>query len=339
MTDDRCDLTDIPRNMCGHCLGVGPTIGRIKPPPAPPEYPPGYSRRWHPGIPDTTPRDWHDGDRPPRGSTRCKRRTGDGLYMLPEHLDDCRDRKCNGCKPCTHDDNGNPTVHCEARGSCTEHLDADHPRTCPRCIAWVRADIAQVVRLSLLMLDQAIVTGVDSEAAMLAGPAANPGALTELREWLTWHDVLKLPEHDDRHPYTLLVRWEQQLAEHYGHPRPPAPTIASAASYLSWLLTDVAQTTDFAPLANGISRCRTHLEAVLGASRMPDRGAPCWECETPAPRLVLRRAHWCERPDCTREHDSTGARDTWVCPANRDHWWTEAEYRYATYAAAHQQGA
>lgn len=334
---ERCEFSDLPVNTCGHCLGVGPTVGRIGPlPPPAPAYPPGYRRRWWPGISNPTPRDWHDGDKAPGKSTRCRFVPEARAYLLPEHLPECTERTCNGCRPCTHDEHGSPVTHCGSRPMCAEHLDHAHPRTCPRCIARTRADLDHIVRLSGLMLDEAIVTGVDSEAAMIAGPAADPADLTEIREWLTWQGITELPMYDDRHPYTLLARWAQQLAIAYGHPPRKRTTVEIAASYLSWMLTDVAQDPgqDFRLFAKEIIRCRTHLEAVLGASRAPERGAPCWECETPAPRLVRRRAHWCERPDCTREHDATGARDTWVCPNNRDHWWTEAEYRYATYAAA-----
>ena len=87
---------------------------------------------------------------------------------------------------------------------------------------------------------------------------------------------------------------------------------------------------DWALLTREVRECRQHLEAVHRDSRRPDRGAPCWLCPTPAPRLEMRRGHWCDDPTCEREHDATGARDTWVCPNNpREHWWAEAEYRYA----------
>lgn len=357
MTDyeDRCGWSDLPVSSCGHCTGA--TGVPIAPEVRPPDPRPAR-RVWPPTAPVRTARDWHEAPRPPKEASPCKARVGG--YYLPEHLPTCRDRECPGCKPCTHDQAGNPVDHCTARDHCSEHLDRSHPLTCPRCIARVRGNLAEIEHLTSLMLPEAIITGLDSDAAVIAGPAAHPGGVDAMRvyvrghveHWMTAgriddHDAARiladLPLDDDRHPYTLLARWELHLRAHYGHPAPRwhAPgqphhghekpvTLASAVSYLSWLLTDLAQDPDgeFAKFATEVRGCRAHLENVLANSHAPVRGAPCPECPIPAPKLQLRRAHWCDDEDCTREHDLTGARDTWVCPANPDkHWWQEATYR------------
>jgi len=350
---ERCEWSDLPTETCAHCTGARALP--MEPELRHPETVRGV-RVWPPAEREHEIADWIDGPKAPKASTRC-RYVEDWGFHLPEHEPTCRARECNGCKPCTHDDNGNPIKHCGARKSCTEHLDDAHPLTCPRCIARVRNDLDEITRLSALMLPEAVEGGIESTAAVLAGPATNPAQVSEIRAFVRGHvqhrmmggtmtddQAMKvlaaLPDDDDHHPYTLLGRWELMLAEDYGHERKGRITIASAASYLSWLLTDMAQDErqDFALFASEIATCRSHLEAVLGASRKPERGAPCWKCGTPAPRLTRRRAHWCTNEDCTREHDTTGARDTWVCPDNPDHWWPEADYRRATAADAQANG-
>lgn len=362
----RCDWSDLPVTQCGHCQGIGPTIGRIDPGPPRPRYPAGTRPVWTP-LTDKqpTPRDWHDGDKTPGKGTRCTWNRDRELHVLPEHVPACVDRGCNGCKPCTHDDHGNPVTHCRARTSCTEHLDHAHPRTCPRCIARVRNDLTHIERLTALMVDQAIVDGLQSNAAMIAGPTGDPAVIqahtVELvraaagvddptapvaRALAAWGDDTR----DENHPLYVLRDWEQRIRDHYDHPIPrftekdvldprhigtPRPaTLSRSVSYLSWVLTDVAQTALFADLATEVEQVKKFLESVLAASRAPERGAPCKDCDEPAPRLERRRAHWCDKDDCTREHDTTGARDTWVCPRNRSHWWTEADYRKWSYERA-----
>lgn len=367
MLGDRCEWSDLPRSTCGHCT-------RAPQPQLPPEVraeePPPAEWIWKPVVDRLRreQRDWHDGDKAPKKASACRYVEGWGYY-LREHLPICRDRDCEGCKPCTHDDHGNPVRHCKAREGCGEHLDYAHPITCPRCIARVRADLAHIERLSALMITEAEVDGIDSTAAYLAAPVTDPAHVAELRFYVEGHAthayrtgridgamfmriLTALPDDDDRHPLTLLWRWERMLAEDYGHERKGPVTVSSAVSYLSWLLTDMAQDPeqDFPLFASEVRQCRSYLETVLGASRAPERGAPCWkcpehretcedpECQGCRPRLERRRAHWCEKPGCTREHDATGARDTWVCPTNREHWWTEAEYRKATYEDAVAEG-
>jgi hypothetical protein len=38
------------------------------------------------------------------------------------------------------------------------------------------------------------------------------------------------------------------------------------------------------------------------------------------------RGHWCDDPECCREHYPADP-DRYVCPRNRDHSWTEEDYR------------
>ena len=78
-------------------------------------------------------------------------------------------------EPCRTDDYGDPTHHCQARRTCANHIGPDE-LTCARCVSRTRIDLRRIVDLAPLMAVQALGTGVNSEAAMLAGPAADPEA-------------------------------------------------------------------------------------------------------------------------------------------------------------------
>lgn len=103
------------------------------------------------------------------------RRTSDGP-MLPTHRHDCDKAGCEGCQPCTDD-------HCQARERCLEHVGPTE-LTCPGCIGKTRRDLAQIRELSALMLGEAVARGVNSEAAMLAGPAADPATWVARKVWM-----------------------------------------------------------------------------------------------------------------------------------------------------------
>ena len=259
---------------------------------------------------------------------KCRYVEGYGFY-LPSHELNCRATDCDGCKPCTHDEHGNPIKHCTARTHCGRHLDATHPLTCPRCIGRTRDDITAILRAVAELPEEATEAGVDSEAANLAGPAADP-----IRYWWRRCNELRTTgdtelEEDQHHPLAVLGRWELMLREDYeqDYAELPPITIAGAARYLDVMLDVIAQdeTQDWPLFASEIRACRSHLEDVLHTARRPETGAPCPSC-TRAPALVKRYAHWCEREACEREHDLSGADDAWVCPACKARW-SEAEYR------------
>lgn len=250
------------------------------------------------------------------------RRTSDGP-MLPTHRHDCDDAGCLGCTPCPED-------HCTARERCGRHV-APTELTCGECIGKTRRDIAQIVELSALMLGEAIVRGVNSEAANLAGPAADPEGwrahqehrrqdLNAIADPDAFEAALKslLADHDPLHPLTCLGWWEMAIREDYGPATDQRITVASAAGYLDRMLPRIANDPhqDFPQFAQEIATCRAHMEAVLHDSRQPERGAPCPNCPQPAPRLSKRYD----------DEDRTGASDRWTCPECLS-WWSEADYR------------
>lgn len=243
-----------------------------------------------------------------------------GTYLTPDG-DECK-----------RDEYGDPTHHCTARRTCSQHVGWAE-LTCARCLGRTRQDIRQIVDLAGLMLPEAIEVGVDSEAANLAGPAADPEAWSwrkvAAKQGGSWHLSL-VEDDDDWHPYTVLGRWALMLAEDYGDELATHLTVDRSAGYLDRVLGKVAQDEhqDFPLLAREIRKCRAHLEAVLRDSRQPERGAPCPDCKTDGRfvRLVREYGHWCEDPECCREHVRDDSEDVWKCPRHPTHKWTHKRY-------------
>ncbi len=249
-------------------------------------------------------------------------------------------------EPCRTDHNGNPTRHCQTRIRCGRHL-AWGEHTCPSCIGDIRRDLRDIEDLATLMDVEATFAGVDSEAANLAGPSADPlawhwrRANTVRAAWLdgatldarmTLHAAM---EPDMLHPRMCLGTWEHVLREDLQQDlvTPISATLAGSRRYLDWVLTDLAHDEDrtlvLADMAADLRRCRAHLEAVNRDSRVPDLGHACFLCPDPAPRLVRHFGHWCEADDCERLHFADDTADTWACPRNHTHRWTVEEYASA----------
>lgn len=246
--------------------------------------------------------------------------------MLNTHQADCERADCGGCQPC-------PEPHCTARSRCLTHIAATE-LTCPGCIGNTRTDIAQTVALAALMLTEAIARGINSQAANLAGPAADPAtwsarqilrrrAIVDYLPSDAWEYATRvlIEDDDSQHPLLVLGRWEMMLREDWGPETDERLTVASAADYLdrnlARLANDPAQ--DFPLFAAEIRACRTHLEAVLHDSRQPEKGAPCPNCTTDQQRGPALHKRY-------DDDDATGASDVWLCK-RCDSWWSEADYR------------
>lgn len=255
---------------------------------------------------------------------------------------DVRDYLRPDGEPCRNDDYGDPTRHCSARRTCSQHVGANE-LTCARCIGRTRQDLRQVVELSALMLPQAIADGVDSEAANLAGPGADPAVLIWRRilakRWIEnhippakWEAAIQglIEDDDERNPLNVLSRWQTMLADEWGHNRPERLTVAGAAAYLERQLGRLAQDPeqDWAAFAREVRRVRTHMESVLHNDTRPDKGVPCPTCREDGHyvRLARRWGHWCDDPDCARFHHADTTDDRWVCQRNAEHVWTHAAY-------------
>lgn len=266
-------------------------------------------------------------------------------YLTASHWPACKDVECPGCLPCEHDDDGHLIRHCTALASCTSHLGPVERLTCARCVRRVRNNLRRIEQLSELLPYLAVEHGrLEGEAINLAGPAPQPSKVRDRRialrrliaglpEEIRWRAYEALPDEDPWHPYSVLGRWDMMLREEYDEPTLLTVTIPRSAAYLMSRLPVVAQDPgqDFPLLADEIRTCLRHLEAVLSIIRRPEKGAPCPACESPSKPLVKRYSHWCDDPDCTREHDITGARDTWVCQVTALHWWSDTDYRLWLY--------
>jgi hypothetical protein len=233
---------------------------------------------------------------------------------------------------CKVDDYGDPTNHCTALRTCSQHV-GEGELTCARCIGRTRRTLKQIPELATLMPTQAIADGVDSEAANLAGPAADPEAWSwrkvTARQGGSWHLSL-IEDDDERHPYSVLTRWQMMLSEDWGHDLPEAMTIAGAAAYLDRNLSRLANDPeqDWPLFAREVRKVHSHMEAVLHNDARPERGAPCPECRADGHVVRLKRVygHWCESEDCQRFHHADTSDDRWVCSRNRAHVWTHAAY-------------
>jgi hypothetical protein len=222
--------------------------------------------------------------------------------------------------------------HCTARRTCSQHL-AWGELTCARCVGRTRMDLRQIVERATLLLPEAMVAGVNSEAANLAGPTTDPEAWSwrkvAAKQGRAWH--VSLDEDDDEtNPERVLTVWAQMLTEDYDLERPERWTLTNAAALIDRVLHRVAQDEDqdFGLMARELRRCRSHLESVLSDSMQPEKGAPCPTCKEAGTlvRLVREYPHYCEDADCCQIHVTTDELDVWVCPANSEHWWTPGGY-------------
>ena len=258
----------------------------------------------------------------------CYREVNGVYFVKTEHRGDCEDPECRGCRAC-------PEPHCTGRKTCAVHVGEDEI-TCPRCIARTRASLRRIPALTALAMPVAIATGVNSEAANLAGPAADPEAWSwrkvAARQGRSWHLSL-IEDDDERHPYSVLGRWALMIAEDYGHDLPTL-TVTRAAEYLDRNLARIANDPeqDWALLSAEVRKCRRALEAADALAAHRERGAPCPTCKSddetkPAPRLIRVYPHWCDDEDCARIHHEDASEDYWECPRDRAHTWTEKAYR------------
>lgn len=268
----------------------------------------------------------------------CYREQTNGVYFTKNaHRLDCDDAECRGCKACVG-------RHCIARKNCTWHVEAGD-LTCGRCIASVRRDLGWIESLSALLLTQAIADGLESEALSLAGPAVDAEAWSwrkvAAKQGRSWH-VSLIEEDDEHHPARVAGTWAHMIATDYDHPMPAASTLAWSVAYLDRQLHRIAQDDeqDFPLLRSELKKCRQHIEAVLHNDTKADVGAPCpkcrpshrSDCKNPdcrgctIVRLKRQYAHWCKDEGCQKFHFLDDASDTWHCPRDAKHWWTQQGY-------------
>lgn len=248
---------------------------------------------------------------------RCYRDRNNGVrYQRGIHHAACADSACRGCRPCPE------RSHCTARKSCSWHVEVGQ-LTCGRCLGKVRAELHKIADLAALMPVAALGAGVDSEAANLAGPAADAEAWSWRKAAALaggpWHLSL-IEDDDEHHPLRVTQTWARMIAEDYGH-EPEVSTVTTCVDYLDRMLTRIAHDDgqDFPLLMSELRHCRQHLEVAIRNGEQIDRGAPCPECTSPStgvgPRLVR---HWAATVSETW--------DEWRCPRVREHRWAHEDY-------------
>ena len=200
-------------------------------------------------------------------------------------------------------------------------------QTCAQCVGDVRDDLAEIVTLDGRMLDEAQHRGVESEAAMLAGPAADHevwqarhrillqratvGTKADEARAMEWH----YDNRDEQHPYWVLGGWDLMVTEYLGHDRTEAVSVTGSADYLADQLTYLAQRPDFGweDMAREVRSCRAHLEDVLREGDRAERGSPC---------------PMCAKASLEKDYGDTEADDRWTCPRRDCHAaYTEEDYR------------
>lgn len=213
----------------------------------------------------------------------------------------CDDREM-GCLPC-------PETHCICCGK--EHARA----ACVACLDAARSDLQAIGDLCLGLPAEAAQKGVQSEAMMLWGPAADPEAWQHraMSAMVGRIDASYLEDcRDEMHPLFVLGSWEQIWRDFLDHPTELRITVESAGRYLDLQIGYMSEQAEpaFDEFARELRQCRGHLEDVLRDGIREERGAPCVQCERP---MVRTEDHW----ECRKCHRRV----------------TEAEYRFAVGAA------
>lgn len=254
---------------------------------------------------------------------RCRPAGQDQLRLLRTHRTGCDSAACDGCEPCLE-------RHCQV---CHHAHVTVYGRgtdlTCATCIHDTRQRLARISDLYALMVTAATERGVDSEAAMHAGPAADHDTWTRRhrlisdaaaaatsesdpawRRWLAWLDDCR----DELHPVWVLGQWDFAVRDHLDHLEHDAViTIPAAATYIDQHLTRLAhdEDFDFAQMADEIKACHNNLERVLAVAPYTETGAPCPTCG---------------RADLEKRYGDDETTDRWTCPRCHQ-WWTEHDYR------------
>lgn len=187
----------------------------------------------------------------------------------------CDDREI-GCLPC-------PETHCVICGK--GHAKA----ACTGCLEAARSDLRAIGDLCASLPAEAVEKGVQSEAMMLLGPAADP---TAWRSYATAAMLGKIDAtyladcRDEMHPLWVLGTWEQIWRDHLDHYSDQPVTVATAWTYLDLQIGYMADQVEpaFDEFARELRGCRAHLENVLHDGIREERGAPCVQCEKPMTR-------------------------------------------------------
>ena len=238
----------------------------------------------------------------------CKWAGSDRPRIVPKrHADGCNDESCRGCQPCTE-------PHCRVCG--ITHADG----ACAECLAEVRANLHEIGRLCGALPKEVEHRGINGEAMMLLGPAADPEAWghreASARAGRISSDYLD-DARDESHPAFVLGQWDMIYRDAFDHDEATELGLPTSVDYLDRNLTYAATWphVPFEDMARDLRQCVSHLEQVLHDGEQVDEGVPCLTCGR-----ALRRV-W----------GKGEKEDGWECKRCRTTS-TEAQYRFAVKA-------
>lgn len=221
--------------------------------------------------------------------------------LADRHTDDCRSETCPGCQPCDR-------PHCRVCGI-THTVEA-----CEGCLTDTRDALKAIPIRYAELTSEVVVKGVQSEAAMLHGPAANPEAWLQRGRY--GHVYVADARLGENHPAWVLGSWQYRYRAEFGHEMPTEFTIPDAADYLDRNLAYLSGYPDlpFDDFARDVRACNAHIEAVLRDQAFGDRAnVNCFKCGGPLERKLTQ---------------ARGFEDVWTCQRCR-RTYTPSEYNIA----------
>lgn len=221
--------------------------------------------------------------------------TNKARILTGRHDYDCRDEACRGCQPCEQP-HCRICRHAHVAGACAE------------CLAETREALHEIGRMCDALPEEVEHRGINGEAMMLLGPAADPEARGHLEaSVLAGRVPADYLDHadSDRHPLYVLGTWDMVVRDALEHDEPGERlTVATALDYLDRQLTYLAgyEHLPFEDMARDLRACRTHMESVLHDGEQIEQGAPCLTCRRPVTRGMAESGEYtyrCER--CRRD--------------------------------------
>lgn len=215
----------------------------------------------------------------------CRFAGKDQPRLLRTHNPDCPGEGCPGCATC-------PDRHCQVCHHAHVTVDGrGTDQTCGDCLAETRTALNDIGTYAARMLGEAILRGINSHAAMLAGPTADPEAWGYRRMSAVAGriDAAFLDDcHDEQHPAWVVGTWEILARDHLHQPRTYDPTLTEARGYLDRQLHHLAhdETFDFRAMHHDLDHCARHLETTLKAGDQIEKGAPCMTCRRNVERVT-----------------------------------------------------
>ena len=179
---------------------------------------------------------------------------------------------------------------------------------CASCLGETRTNLAAIIAMCARMLGEAIRRGLNSQAAMLAGPTADPEAwgYRRMSAIAGRIDPAWLEDNHDDSTAWVLGTWEMLVRQHLDQHTDDRLTLTEAWAYLDQHLTRLAHDPDFPieELSRDARACRSHLEDVLRDGEQVEKT-----------RVTCTSDDCRKRPRLERRYATEARWDAWVCPS------------------------